>query len=73
MYVDGQRWEPVEPLPNPTPTVWPYRPVNYSDGPDGFVYGQIERVAVDDIAFSIEGIGTVATFRPAPPLQGFCG
>jgi hypothetical protein len=47
--------------------------VNYSDGPDGFVYGQIERVAVDDIAFSIEGIGTVATFRPAPPLQGFCG
>lgn len=64
MYV-GQNWEPAFPLPDPLPLDWPYRPVQSADGPQGFVYGQIHRLASDTIEFSIEGLGPVATFHPA--------
>lgn len=73
LYTGDQRWEPEVPLPDPPPPEWPYRPMEISDGPDGYLYGRILRTAEDTIEFSIEGIGTVATFRPAPPLEFGCG
>lgn len=73
MYVDGQLWEPDSPLPSPPPPDWPVRSVQIVDGPEGYVYGRIHRIASDTIEFSIEGLGPVATFRPAPPPEYVCG
>lgn len=72
MYVDGQRWEPDTPLPDPVPASWPYRSAEGADGPEGFVYGRVRRLSADAIEFSIEGVGPVATFRPAPPREATC-
>lgn len=73
MHVDDQRWEPDSPLPNPPPPDWPFRPVQGADGPEGYVYGRIHRATSETIELSIEGLGPVATFRPAPPPEYVCG
>lgn len=73
MYVDEQRWEPDTPLPDPPPPDWPFRRLQIVDGPEGYVYGRIHRLTSDTIEFSIEGLGSVATFHPAPPPEYFCG
>jgi len=73
MYVDDQRWAPISPLPDPVPAAWPYQDVGFEDGPEGYIFGRIDRLAVDEISFSIEGLGAVATFRPAPAPTEFCG
>jgi hypothetical protein len=73
MYIDNQMWEPETPLPDPVPDDWPHRPVEIADGPTGYLYGTIERIAPDTIEFSIDGQGAIATFRPAPPPEYSCG
>lgn len=73
MYIDDQLWEPDSPLPSPTPPDWPFRPVQIADGPEGYVYGRIHRLTSDTIEFSIEGLGPVATFHPAPSPEYVCG
>jgi hypothetical protein len=73
MYIERTLWEPIDPLPDPIPATWPYRAVMIADGPEGYLYGRVERVSSRRIEFSIEGIGTVATFRPAPPPEFVCG
>lgn len=71
--IGDQRWEPETPLPDPPPPEWPYRAVEISDGPAGYLYGRILRTAADSIEFLIEGIGPVATFHSAPPPEYLCG
>lgn len=73
MHLDGRLWEPETPLVDPPPPNWPYRDERWEDGPTGFVYGRVERLATDVVEFSIEGIGPVATFRPAPEPEFVCG
>lgn len=73
MYLGEQRWEPDSPIPDPPPANWPYKEANWVDGPRGFVYGRVRLVDADTIEFSIEGVGPVATFRPAPPPETVCG
>ncbi len=73
LYVNNQPWEPETALPDPPPPEWPYRAVEIADGPAGYLYGRILRSADDSIEFSIEGIGPVATFHPAPAPEYTCG
>lgn len=73
MYLDGQRWLPETPLPDPLPPEWPHRAVDIADGPTGYVYGRVSRLDADTIQFSIEGLGTVATFHPGPMPEYACG
>lgn len=73
MHIDHQLWEPTSPLADPPPPEWPFRSEQWVDGPSGFVYGRVRRLTPDTIEFSIEGLGPVATFRPAPPTEYACG
>lgn len=74
MYVNGQRWAAAMPFVDDRPPAsWPVLSVGVIDGPDRLLLGRIRLVATDEIEFSIEGVGPVATFRPAPPRPGFCG
>lgn len=60
-YVDDIRWLPTE---DPDMRDWPIREVNIIDGPSGYAYGRLRRVAADELEFFIEGSDDVVTLSP---------
>lgn len=73
VWIDGQTWELTGPLPEPLRNAWPHVAPVSTDGPQVEIFGRITRTAAGTIAFSIEGLGTVAMLRPittAPALHG---
>ncbi len=67
LFIDGESWDPEEPMPHSAPSSWPSVATRFDDGPSEIVYGRIERTEEDTIVFSVEGTGLVGTFHRALP------
>lgn len=71
MYIDEISWVPET---QPDTTGWPIEEVQIEDGPSGYAYGRVLRVADDLIEFSIEGTEIVVPFAPhADDPEAVCG